>query len=139
MSKEPRIITAKDAIEALRHVVARKGPDFVYEKPIGATGCNYVDPNDKKTPSCGVGQALIIDFKVKPAVFFQKAYFGNLLNGLGVGSVMSSFSNPEDIEPGVRISEAACRVFGTFQNRQDSGSPYATALQHAEEVYATLK
>lgn len=137
MSKEPKIITAKDAIEALRHVVARKGPDFVYKKPIDTMGCKYVDPNDRVTPSCGVGQALIIDFKVKPAVFFERLPLGGIANGFGVGSLQKCFDH--ELDAGVTISEGAHRVFSAFQSYQDGGSPYATALQDAERIYANLK
>jgi hypothetical protein len=55
-------ITGADALKALRHVVAEKGPDHYYTPPVeGHSSCVYVWPNsktDELEPHCIVGYAL---------------------------------------------------------------------------------
>jgi hypothetical protein len=53
-------ITDSDALKALRHVVAEKGPDHVYRAPVkGQTSCVYVwEVDGELKPQCIVGCAL---------------------------------------------------------------------------------
>lgn len=53
-------ITDSDALKALRHVVAEKGPDHIYRPPVkGQTSCVYVwEVDGELKPQCIVGCAL---------------------------------------------------------------------------------
>ena len=127
-------ITATNAIEALRHVVQVKGPEFVYRSPAGAS-CVYAWGGQ---PSCGVGQALVhLGAPLDVVAELDSANCGTGISARGMGPALAAH--------GINLDYKACKVFAKFQEIQDRGNfidPGATwgqALAAAEAYFATLE
>ena len=114
------LINHRQAIEALRAVVAEAGLDYVYEKPNG-NDCFYTW--DGK-PSCGVGRAL--------------HRLGVPMHVLHLWENSNAYSlcdnDPDEMRPALTTPLGA-RVFQFFQSRQDDGKTWSDALTAAEYEY----
>lgn len=127
------MITADDAIKALREVVAERGPEYVYVAPnvrdepdeVDADGYpidafpTYVEEDG--TPGCAVGAVMA---KLDPSNFARLAGFeGHTPRTLVKDGVLDATHN-------------AVEILDIFQVSQDVGDSYAHALKGAEVVYA---
>lgn len=125
-------INRAKAIQLLEEAVNERGQDFVYTWPVkmatdgdGAPvtehGCWYeVDG----APSCGVGWALHLA-EVPTTV----------LNALDQAAGDTTIDGVAWIleDSGIRLTQEAVRVFGTFQRYQDMSYPWGKALEVAKE------
>lgn len=127
------MITADDAIKALREVVAERGPGYVYvapnvrDEPDAVDADGYpVDPfptyvEEDGTPGCAVGAVMS---KLDPTAFARLVDFEG-----GTPRVL--------VDKGVLSATGdAVAILDAFQVSQDAGDSYAHALKNAEVVYA---
>lgn len=127
------LITADDAIKALREVVAERGPEYVYvapnvrDEPDAVDSDGYpVDPfptyvEEDGTPGCAVGAVMA---KLDPSAFARLVDFeGHTPRMLVKDGVLDA-------------THAAVGILDSFQVYQDADDSYAHALKNAEAVYA---
>lgn len=121
-----KLITAHQAIVALRGVVAEAGRDYRYEK-IGGE-CRYVHNGE---PSCGVGRVLV---RLGLPIAELAKYEG--LSALGLGSYLTN--NCEKRGLPLLLAEDASKVLDEFQHNQDQAAPWGDALDAAENEFRSL-
>lgn len=117
----PRLeATNEELVQALRHVVAERGPDFVYpkdwKKPNSSDGgftCQYVRP-DGEGPACIIGAALAHLGVPLPAL----ADF----EGDGAGIVLSKLGIDGPQRSDIRLA------YDQTQASQDAGDAWGIAL-----------
>lgn len=127
------LITADDAIRALREVVAERGPEYVYVAPglrdpkydeyhnALSDDCKYVEADG--TPSCAVG---VVVSKLDPEAYKGLVEFE--------GDTPQLLVN----HGAIRATSGAVRVLNVFQIEQDAGNSYGDALFGAEAAYNAL-
>ena len=131
------LITATQAIEALRAVVAEAGPDHIYRIPQGARTCRYVEQTDGlPVPSCGVAKVLH-----RLGVPLEE-----LSKWEGVSTDTMQWPTGDRMVPveaqarGVTqlLTAGAATVLQAFQSKQDVNHSWGVALEWAEFEYAQL-
>lgn len=110
--------TEEQFIQATREVLAERGPNFIYEKPLPGQPCQYgeVDPVQGIIGSCLFGATLIEKLKVPYDKHWENVSIVDVLSTLGV-----------DVSR--EVEEAA----GWAQTEQDDGKTYSHVAHHFEE------
>lgn len=125
-------LTAEQAIEGLRGVVAEFGPNYVYPPAAENMYCQYWHGNPdggdlyaKDEPGCIVGQVL-------HRLGWSKE---DLQEANSCGAI-----NPDWVHLyfADRIEDSAMAVFWAAQRLQDGGKPWGEALAAAEEAYSRI-
>ncbi len=125
------MITKDQALEALRHVVDDRGPEFTYQ----STGGQRLYTEDGEG-SCGVGRALLhlgVPFPVVHALDYQCRWNKDTpLDPTVDHPDLRAPANAMCMDLGdIEVSDGAHAVFERFQARQDQGATYLRALQSA--------
>ena len=130
------LITATQAIEALRAVVAEAGPDHIYRIPKGYDTCRYVeqDADGQRVPSCGVAKALHrLGVPIEELTKWESLSADSMSReGDYLPPAVAALGGRTLTTPG------AGRVFYAFQSKQDTNYSWGVALVRAEYEYAQL-
>lgn len=126
MSDE-KLIDYKRAVELFGLAIKEKGPDFVYEKPDGHSGCYYSDVptgqlfrEEPTEPGCAWGWALALSEMV---TLEEVARFGG-----NIVSVMYTLDYD--------LTEKAEAYMSSAQDAQDRGYTWGEAHVHAVQMAA---
>lgn len=113
-------ITDSDLVGEIRRL-AGENPDYVYPDAY----CRYVKEGEG---SCLVGQALI-NLGVPVNWFLDHSSDYNDLRNAG------TFSEIRDLVPGLKVSDLVTDWVDTAQSSQDDQTPWAEAVEGADQCY----
>ena len=117
------LVKYDEALTALRALVDREGPDFVYRSPYGTPthsqgNCVYVDTvGEAEEPSCGLGKVFAESFNVP---------LENLIAADGGADILSQLALAD-----VHLTRKAEALLFAFQRAQDKRWKYGVALVDA--------
>lgn len=124
-------ITADEAIQALRDLVADRGVEYVYRSPrhVAPDECVYFD-DETGHPSCGVGFALS-----RIGVPVEALWNLDVASNRCSASISSRAAENVLWDYDFALTEEASVVLYAFQAKQDAGRPWGEALLEAESRY----
>lgn len=119
-------IEADQALDLVRQVVEKAGPNYTYEAPKGL-GCSYLQPISRK-PSCLIGQALVKAGVPVGTLEWLDRNVGSIYN------LPTRGGGDAALPGGTVLTQGALDVFSGAQTVQDKGDTWGDALEAAKRA-----